>query len=108
MKIKRHNNYDLLRIIACIAVIILHVSAIYIGAYTTKNELTYKIDLTHIFEATTLNVLTRFAVPIFVMLTGAFSLSNPKNKDYKKFYKKFLKELDYLLLSFQFYLVCTH
>ncbi len=100
MKIKRHNNYDLLRIIACIAVIILHVSAIYIEAYTTKNELTYKIDLTHIFEATTLNVLTRFAVPIFVMLTGAFSLSNPKNKDYKEFYKKIFKRIGLPIIIF--------
>ena len=35
-----------------------------------------------------INIVTRFSVPAFVLLSGAFVLQNPKNKDFKYFYKK--------------------
>ncbi|MBQ0011089.1 MAG: acyltransferase family protein [Clostridiales bacterium] len=82
----RQANYDLLRIICTIAVIIIHVSAPYKDAYTDTKD-PYKC---HIISTTLYNTLTRFAVPCFMMLSGALLLSNEKNKDYKFFYKKTL------------------
>lgn len=35
-----------------------------------------------------INIITRFSVPCFVMLSGAFILSNERNADYKHFYAK--------------------
>ena len=77
----RENNYDLLRIISTFAVILIHVNAFYISKMTD-----YASNLYWIGSA--INIVTRFSVPCFVMLSGAFLLSNPKNKDYKTFYKK--------------------
>ncbi len=34
------------------------------------------------------NIITRFSVPVFVMISGAFILGNDKNKDFKYFYSK--------------------
>ena len=88
---KRYNNYDLLRIISCIAIIIIHVSATY------KNLLIANVynntDTLYIISVLMWNTLSRFAVPCFVMLSGAFLLSNDKNQEYKEFYKKSFKKI---------------
>ncbi len=80
MDIKRENHYDLLRIVCCFAVVVIHVSG------------SYKI-FPHQFEQCPLlillyNTLSRFSVPCFVMLAGAFALSKPQNEEYKFYYKK--------------------
>lgn len=83
----RENNYDLLRIICSIAVIVLHVSATYSSAITDEEffgEIYHDGMLTTCFY----NVLSRFAVPCFIMLSGAFILADERNADYKKFYRK--------------------
>lgn len=77
----RYNNYDLLRIVSTFAVILIHVNAFYISKMTDYTSNLYWIQ-------SAINIVTRFSVPCFVMLSGAFLLSNPKNKDYKTFYKK--------------------
>ena len=76
--IKRQNNYDLLRIISMLLVIILHINAHYMNEDGT-NEITANIE-------NFLNVLTRVSVPCFVMLSGAFVLNKGKNKNFKEFY----------------------
>ncbi len=86
-KVKRENNYDLLRIICAISVIVIHVSNKYLKAYTNSN-IFGEVYNRGIIVSCMYNVLTRFAVPCFFMLSGAFLLSNNKNKNYKAFYKK--------------------
>lgn len=82
MKTKRYNNYDLLRIISCISVIVIHVSfGLLSDVDISKNRFDY-------ISVVFFNTVSRFAVPIFVMLSGAFLLSNKKNSDYHYFYKK--------------------
>lgn len=76
---KRNNEYDLLRIISCIAVIMIHVSATFRGAVTSAEG----ILITQIF-----NTISRFAVPCFIMLAGAFALDNDRNMDYRRYYRK--------------------
>lgn len=90
-KVKRKSNYDLLRIVSVIAVIAIHVSAFYTAeiehVLLTKNTSSEKIAVIM------WNTLTRFCIPSFVMLSGAFILANDENADYKKFYNKGFKRL---------------
>ena len=77
-KTNRQFNYDLLRIVSMLAVIILHVNSHYFAESS---------GTMHTIESA-INIITRFSVPCFVMLSGAFILSQPKNIDYFEFYKK--------------------
>ncbi len=86
----RENNMDLLRIICCISVIVIHVSASYCSLAINTN-LIGKIYNNGIFFSNFINCITRFAVPCFVMLAGGFALS--KKVSYKEFYAKKLKSI---------------
>ena len=90
MKKTRENNMDLLRLICCIAVIIIHVTVGYydIAMYADKIGRIYNegIEFTNL-----MNCITRFAVPCFVMLAGGFALS--KKQDAKSFYNKKIKTI---------------
>ena len=79
----RYNSYDLLRIFSAISVIIIHVNAHFFGsrAGAPSSSLYYVAE-------SLLNIVTRFSVPAFIMISGAFILGNPANRDYIYFYKK--------------------
>ena len=81
---KRENNFDFLRILATIAVIMIHVNYIFFQFRWETPDLG---SLYYVAESL-INIITRFSVPAFVLLSGAFVLQNPKNKDFKYFYKK--------------------
>lgn len=76
----RQSNYDLLRIISTFAVVLIHVNA----TVADSNN----ISLVGFNICSLINIITRFSVPCFVMLSGAFILSNERNADYKHFYAK--------------------
>ena len=78
---KRENNYDLLRILSAVGVVFIHINQYYMGITKQLTPTVYVIQ--DIFE-----VFTRFGVPCFIMISGAFLLSNPKNKEYGRFYKR--------------------
>lgn len=101
----RESNFDLLRIICAFAVVVIHVSAQFIGAMTGDPQYV-GMEFHDVFNSTLWNVLSRFAVPCFVMLSGAFILANDKNADFSFFYKKSLRKffLPLLLFSFLYYL----
>ena len=83
---ERENNFDLLRIISAIAIISLHTSALYFNTIMggqSVDKMQKDVWVTCLYDG-----LARFAVPCFVMLSGAFNLANPKNSQYKYFYKK--------------------
>lgn len=84
---KRETNYDLLRVFSMLAVILIHVSADYVGGYI---QLFANVEIsggvTPVF-ASIYNTISRFAVPCFIMLTGAFALDSKKTENYKGFYK---------------------
>ena len=99
MEQSRESNFDLLRIICSVAVITIHVSATYKTAIT--NEETFgTIYTSHIFVTLLYNTLSRFAVPCFVMLSGAFILSNDKNSDYYYFYHKCFRSIGITTIIF--------
>ena len=77
-------NYNLLRVICAVAVVVLHASARYVTDYED-------ISTPHrgqIFASLFYNQMTRFAVPCFFMLSGAFTIGNEKNQNYRYFYRK--------------------
>lgn len=91
---KRETNYDLLRILCCLGVMLVHSNGYY-GIICNNPELesvkTTIANITdpfHIAFSYFFHDCFYFAVPCFMMLSGAFLLSNNKNGDYKSFYKK--------------------
>lgn len=75
------SNFDLVRLVACLAVILLHVSARSVYAYMA-GEISHR----YWFEAIVANSSTRWAVPVFVMLSGAILLS--KGVTWKEVYRR--------------------
>lgn len=78
---KRNINLDLLRCIAAFMVVVLHVSSVYVDNNIEKINLYFTVG--NFFDS-----ITRTCVPLFIMISGAFILDNPKNKEYRIFYKK--------------------
>lgn len=95
---QREANYDLLRILACAGVVLVHVSAIF--AETFIWDLADGLPGNHPFYTLMYNSAGRFAVPVFLMLTGAFVLGDARTADYRAFYKNSLKKIGipYLLI----------
>ena len=95
----RENNYDLLRIIATLAVIMIHVSATYKDAMGNPDILgacyTEHVETIYLY-----NVFSRFAVPCFVMLSGAFVLVDERNREYNYFYRKVFRNIGIPTLIF--------
>lgn len=71
----RHEGLDLLKVIACFMVIIIHVTAPIILYYSDYNESQFIV-------ANFLNSFSRGAVPIFVLISGGFLLSDDRFKSY--------------------------
>lgn len=95
----REGNYDLLRIISAIAVITIHVSSTWLGAIT--NEETFgTLYRDGMLASCAYNVLARFAVPCFVMLSGAFLLADERNADARYFYRKTFRNVGIPTLIF--------
>lgn len=72
--------FDVLRILATIAVIVIHVTAYSWGGISPAS---YEWNVLNIY-----NSIVRWAVPIFVMISGAIFLDNNKKIDTKKLYTK--------------------
>lgn len=83
---KRENNLDLLKILACIMVIIIHVSAYYVLSYEKTGGSYFTIG--NLWDS-----FARPAVPIFILLAGKYALSNEKNIEIDYYYKKILKNI---------------
>ena len=80
-RLSRESNFDLLRILCAFAVIAIHVSAQFVVAMTADPNYA-GLEFESVLNSTLWNVLSRFAVPCFVMLSGAFILANNKNADF--------------------------
>ena len=78
---ERYNNLDLLRVVSCIFVVFIHVSAIWLS---NSNFVGNK----NLIFFVTVNTIAKFSVPVFFMLSGYLNISNEKNSNYKLFYKK--------------------
>ena len=91
MKKKRDVNFDLLRIIACIAVVIIHVNSKYLLNSSINTEF-------YILEFYTSFV--RSAVLLFIMISGAYLLDPKKELTLKKLYSKYVPRIIISLVLF--------
>lgn len=66
----RENTYDLLRIINAIGVISIHVSTVWLSANTDAEVFSAACNA-HLLSACLWNVMVRFAVSCFIMMSGA-------------------------------------
>lgn len=90
---EREHWADLLRAIAIVAVIVLHVSAVVVYRFES-------IPAANWWLANILNSISRFCVPVFLMLTGTFVLPNSNS------YPRMLRRLGMrILLPFLFWAV---
>lgn len=87
MQKARESNFDLLRIVSTFSVVILHMS----GKVLQINAM--RVPENCHFLTMLLITITRFAVPCFFMLSGAFILAEERNADFKYFYKKSFKNV---------------
>lgn len=90
---------DLLRFIAIISVILIHVVADFRQLYLLENRNYY-------FLFTIVDSLARTGVPLFFMFTGIFLLSSKKEEKYSEFVKKVVKKLvvPLIVVSFIYYI----
>lgn len=80
----REYKYDYIRAVSMIAIITIHVSQVWannIGMIENGNTVKE-------FVSCSFNTLSRFGVPCFIMLSGAFLLDNNENANYSFFYRK--------------------
>lgn len=77
----RENNYDLLRLISCMAVIVNH-------SFGVPPEQMEVLPVWYIG-----GLLTYFAVPCFFMMSGAFLLDEDRNINFSYFYKRNLAKM---------------
>ncbi len=90
MAINRVLYFDLLRFLATIAVVMLHISSMVYGN-AENGSIAYWIGLGY-------NVPTRWAVPVFVMLSGALFLNPSKEISLKSLYGKYILRLVVILI----------
>ena len=83
--IKRDLNIDIMRIIACIMIIIIHVSS---ELLLNFNPSTYTWNISNIFDSLSIS-----AVPIFVMITGILLLNPKKEISIKRLYLKYIPKM---------------
>ena len=88
------NQFSYMRIIACFAIILLHslfASTVYYGDTMTSFDVMFE----RIFEH-----LLMWAVPLFLMISGALLLEPTKEVTLKKLYMKYVKRLFVALIVF--------
>lgn len=96
MKSKREYTFDVLRLIAMIMVIVIHVSNIYSRLYGFISEGAYLVSL--IF-----NTIARISVPIFFMISGSLLVDRKFNKT--KYFKRLLRFLIIIIVWDVVYLI---
>lgn len=92
---------DILRVICGFFVIVLHVSS---QNWSSVDVNSFTWDVFNFFES-----LTRFTVPVFVMISGSLFLNNSMNITVKNLYKKNILRLVTAYIGWSFiYAVCLH
>ena len=82
---KRLYSFDLLRILAAFSVVVLHATA--------QRWYVLPLESSDWFLTNAINVLSRFGVPIFVMLSGALFLAPEKEISLKQLWTKYILRL---------------
>lgn len=96
MNTKREYAFDLLRVIAMIMVIVIHVANVYSRSFGI-------IDNTSFLASLFYNTISRISVPIFFMISGALLLD--KKFNIKKYIKRLLKFIMLIVVWDTLYLI---
>lgn len=103
---KREPSLEWLRFCSTLAVILLHITGTYLGAATSTEWFGTLYRRSMLFSSL-LHAATRFAVPCFIMLSGALALQNPQNREYSLYYRKTFRRIGPTMLGFSsLYFVC--
>ncbi|MGL5151921.1 MAG: acyltransferase [Clostridium sp.] len=86
-------NINVLRIVAIILVILLHANAMYLMPIKEG-----KVGIISSIVIISISVITRIAVPIFVLISGRYVIESLSNISVKEFYKKRILRLIYPLI----------
>jgi surface polysaccharide O-acyltransferase-like enzyme len=81
-KLARSYHLDILRIIAIFSVLLMHTAG-HTSSFFQNSPQTFTYQFLSIFDTA-----TRFAVPVFVMISGALFLDSNKVLSTKKLYRK--------------------
>ena len=93
---------DFLRILSAFAVVMIHCSAVLKHYSFYGNTFSNSFENTELFIYNFFNCISRFAVQIFVMISGTLFLDNSKNFTIEKILKKYAKRI---LISYFIFLV---
>ena len=96
MEKKREYAFDILRVIAMIMVIIIHVSNVYSRSFGMISNSSFIISLVF-------NTFSRMSVPIFLMISGTLLLDRKFEK--KKYFKRLLRFLILIIVWDIIYLI---
>ena len=87
----RNYGFDILKILSVLAVVLLHSSSKFVEDATV-------FESSDFFMANTFNAVCRFAVPVFVMISGALMLEESKELPTKLIYSKYIKTIVHIFL----------
>lgn len=90
MNKERNYTLDIVRIIAILAVVMIHVSADFISSYA---PLSWEYITGNIFDS-----LSRIGVPLFVMISGSLMLDEQRNITPRIMFRKYVKNVLVLLV----------
>lgn len=90
--------FDYLRVIACFAVIVLHVSAMQIQNYSVP---TIEWNVINLYDSA-----TRFCVPIFLMISGALFLNPEKQLSWRRLYTHYIFRIAIAFIFWSFIYAC--
>ena len=94
---KRFFYLSFIRVIACISIVILHC---FKYSLALSQAGTIKLSNSQITCSNIMLYLMNWAVPCFVMVTGALLLDNSKQITYKKLFSKYILKMALLILIF--------
>lgn len=95
--VSRNANYDILRIVSTVMVILIHANY----KYFCENYMSPTLTFEWVIESL-INIVTRFSVPCFLMISGAFILNDERNSNALYFYKK----SSYKIFLPAFFIIC--
>ena len=86
LQVKHSCRFDVLRVVACLAVILLHLSATIVRDSQFLGTIHWQLS-------NAINAATSWCVPVFVMLSGALLLNPKKHEHFPSFYTKRVSRL---------------
>ena len=94
----RKNHFDYLKVIATFSVILAHVCSTALGAFENSSMSTLNEEVYYGIYFVLRNI-TRYAVPVFLMITGALFLDKRKEITIDKLLKKYILKYTPILLK---------